>query len=291
MKKIGIGLYSHAKINLFFNIVSKRRDGYHQIQSIMQTVDISDELFIKYSEKGINITCDNPSIPLGSANIAYKAAEVMMNRYHINQGIEIHIKKNIPQGAGLAGGSGNAAAVILGIDRMFHLELSREELIDIGKRIGADVPYCILGGTCLAEGIGEELKPIRPFRWEHILIVKPDFSISTEALYKQVLPDMYERYDIRAALNDFSCSEMTGLLNTSKSVLEDLAVGLFPEIGDIKRRMMSFGAVHAIMTGSGSAVIGFFQNYDQMYQCGEYFKTYYRDVFQTNTVEEGVTYG
>lgn len=284
-------LYSFAKINLFFNIVSKRQDNYHLIESIMQTIDLKDEIVIKNTNKGIIIMCDDSSIPLDNRNTAYLAAELMIDRYHLDGGYEIDIKKRIPQGAGLAGGSGNAAAVILGIRDMNGLKISDEELVDLGKTIGADVPYCIFGGTFLAKGIGEQLIRLKNFYWQYVLVVKPAFSIATKDIYDLATQEMYNRYDMTVLLGKIDESKDNEVVLACKNVLEDIAIEIYPEIKLIKNKILETGGINAQMTGTGSAVIGFYPDKTTLDQAATYFRQKYEQVYITKTTREGIKNG
>ena len=281
-------LYSYAKINLFLNIVSKRQNGYHDIQSVMQTVNIKDEIAVMYAEKGIIITCDDEAIPVDSLNTVWKAASIIMEKYGLEGGIAIDIKKTIPSGAGLAGGSGNAAAAIIGINEMFHLDMTDEEMAEIAVKIGADVPYCLVGGTCIAEGIGEELERINDFSWDNILIVKPEISISTASVYGKVEKHMYNRYDMREIVKRISGMEYQEALSFTGNILEDIVEEIHPEIKDIKNEMKSFDALLSMMTGSGSAVVGFFKDEKDLDRCAEALGKRYDKIYKTNTVRKGV---
>lgn len=281
-------LYSYAKINLFLNIVLKRQNGYHDIQSVMQTVNIRDEIKIKYSKKGINISCDDESIPVDSSNTAWKAAEIIIKEYKLDGGVSIDIKKSIPSEAGLAGGSGNAAAVIIGMNEIFELNMTDDEMAIIGVKIGADVPFCLVGGTCIAEGIGDKLESINDFFWDNILIIKPDLSISTAEVYGKVEKNMYNRYRIDGILEKISKGEFEKALFFSDNILEDIVVDIHPEINDIKNEMKSFGAILSIMTGSGSAVVGFFKNEKKLDECAAVLGKKYDKIYKTNTVKKGV---
>jgi 4-diphosphocytidyl-2-C-methyl-D-erythritol kinase len=281
-------LYSYAKINLFLNIVSKRQNGYHDIQSVMQTINIRDEIKIKNTGKGIIISCNDETIPVDSMNTAWKAANLIMGKYGLIGGVSIDIKKTIPSGAGLAGGSGNAAAVIIGMNHMFNLQMTDDEMVEIAVKIGADVPYCLVGGTCLAEGIGEELERINDFTWDNILIVKPEISVSTASIYGKVEKHMYNRYDMEEIVKRISGMEYEEALSFTGNILEDIVEEIHPEIKDIKKEMKSFNAILSMMTGSGSAVVGFFNNEDDLDRCAEDLKKRYDKIYKTNTVRKGV---
>ena len=191
----------YAKINLGLDVLRRREDGYHELRMIMQTVDIYDELLIeKTDENGmVTLTANCEGLPLDENNLIVKAARIMMDTYHLSGGLRIHLTKQIPMAAGMAGGSADAAATFLGINRLFGLNLTKEELEKHGVRVGADVPYCILGGTCLAEGIGEILTPIRQLPDVPVVIVKPDFDVSTGYVYGNLHADTLKNHpDIRS---------------------------------------------------------------------------------------------
>jgi 4-diphosphocytidyl-2-C-methyl-D-erythritol kinase len=284
-------LYSYAKINLFFNIVSKRQDNYHQIESVMQTIDLRDEILIKNTNKSIIIKCDDSSIPIDCRNTAYQAAELMISRYHLNGGYDIEIKKRIPQGAGLAGGSGNAAAVILGIRDLNNLSISDEDLVDLGKAIGADVPYCIFGGTQLTQGIGEKLTRLGDFSWNHILVVKPEFSIATKDIYDLVDNKMFNRYDINILIDKLNKGKNDEVIMECKNVLEDIAIEIYPEIKSIKDEILKTGGISAQMTGTGSAVIGFYPDRLTLDKAAACFRDKYEEIYITKTTREGIENG
>lgn len=286
-----IKLYSHAKINLFFNIVSKRQDSYHNIESVMQTIGLRDDVMIKNTNKSILIKCNNSSIPLDHRNTAYQAADLMVQRFHLKEGYEIEITKRIPHGAGLAGGSSNAAAVILGIKSMNNLDISNEELLDLGKSIGADVPYCMMGGTCLAHGIGEQLTRLKDFSWNHILLVKPEFSIDTKDIYSLVNKEMYNRYNIDNILEKINQDNHLEAIKACRNLLEDIAMEIYPEIKSIKNKILKTGGINAQMTGSGSAVIGFYPDEMTLNRSAAYFRQIYGEVHTTKTTREGIENG
>ena len=170
---------AYAKINLGLDVVRRLENGYHEVRMIMQTVGIHDELMLKRTEEGITVTTDSGELPTDENNLIYKAAKLMLETYHISSGLHIHLKKNIPVAAGMAGGSTDAAATFKGINRLFDLDCTLEELMKLGVQIGADVPYCVMGGTALAEGIGEKLTSLNPAPDCYLLVAKPDIQVST----------------------------------------------------------------------------------------------------------------
>jgi len=258
---------ARAKINIVLDVVGKRDNGYHDIRTVMQTLDLHDMVTVRRLDKkngencGISLITDSDKIPEDNSNLAYKAAECMKNKYSISDGIEIVIEKNIPVAAGLAGGSADCAAVILGIKDVFNLDISEETLSEIAVGLGADVPYCLKGGTFLAEGIGERLTKISPFPFMHVLIVKPDINVSTPWVYKKFDSVGKEKFpDVDEMINCISNNDISGICKNVCNVLENVTIREYPIIEDIKRSMLNEGALTAMMSGSGPTVFGFYRD-------------------------------
>ena len=252
---------AYAKINLGLDVLGKREDGYHELRMIMQTIGVHDEIAIEKTDKveTIELTSNVPELPCDENNLIYKAAKIMKEEYHLPGGLRISLKKNIPMAAGLAGGSTDAAAVFNGLNELFSLGLSKEELCRHGVKVGADVPYCIVGGCFLAEGIGEKLTALPALPNEKILIVKPDFDVSTGYVYKTLdSKEITEHPDIDgqiAAIREGNLEKTVALMG---NVLETVTVEKHPEIRQIKEDMLSMHAYGAMMSGSGPTVFGFF---------------------------------
>ncbi|MDD5688460.1 MAG: 4-(cytidine 5'-diphospho)-2-C-methyl-D-erythritol kinase [Elusimicrobia bacterium] len=240
-----VKLKANAKVNLFLDVLNKRKDGYHNIKTIFQEISLSDDIFIREIKKGIKIFCSNPKIPTGKKNLVYKAADLLKKYFNIKKGLEIKIKKRIPIGAGLGGGSSDAAAVLKGLNKLWNLKISKNIIIKMAKQIGADVPFFIEGGRCLATGIGDKLKKI-PVKDEFYVIVKPNFEISTKFVYSRlkVLTKSKKKYSINGHYNR----------------LEDVVIPLYPEIKRIKDKLVFYGADYSLMSGSGSCVFGIVKN-------------------------------
>lgn len=258
-------LKANAKINLSLDVLGKRDDGYHEVKMIMQSINLHDDVYIEitddYTDDGIYISCNKPWIPTGSGNIAYKAAKLIKKKYEIKKGIKIKIIKNIPVSAGLAGGSTDAAAVIKGINKLFSLNLDNKEMMELGKTIGADVPFCITGGTVLSEGIGEVLTPVRSFRNVNIVLVKPKVSVSTAWVYKNLdLNNISERPDIPLILDAIEKEDIGCVAKNMKNVLEAVTAKKHQVIEEIKEKLINFGALGSMMSGSGPTVFGIFEN-------------------------------
>jgi len=251
-----------AKINLGLDVTGKREDGYHEVRMVMQTIQMYDQLEIKESkEPGIRLTTNLPFLPCNDGNLVYKAAKILMDEFDIRQGVDMNLTKFIPVAAGMAGGSSDAAAALVGINRMFQLGLTKRQLMERGVQIGADVPYCVLRGTALAEGIGEKLTVLPPMPDCWILIGKPGISVSTKYVYTTldlntdtVHPDID---GMKKALED---GNLYGITERMGNVLQDVTIPAYPEVERIKEQMKTLGAVNAMMSGSGPTVFGIFDN-------------------------------
>jgi 4-diphosphocytidyl-2-C-methyl-D-erythritol kinase len=250
-------VYAPAKINLALKIVRKRADGYHEIQSIMQKVSLYDTLSLKLSpNQGISVTADDPSIPTDSSNLAYRAANLFLKRQKIILGISIHIKKRIPAGAGLGGGSSNAAATLSGLNKLLGCNLTESDLLRLGVEIGADVPFFIYDKhTALAEGIGERLSPVKIHVPLWLVIVFPGFSISTKWVYENYRVLTNKRKNIRLFR---SIRRFNTVINILINDLESVVTYQYPEIQKIKHALIQAGACGSLMSGSGSSVFGLF---------------------------------
>lgn len=255
-------LKAMAKINLGLDVVRKREDGYHEVRMIMQTVQLHDELILTETpESGIRMTTNLPYVPVNSNNLAYRAADLLMQEFHISQGLEIRLTKRIPVAAGMAGGSSDAAAAFVGVNRIFRLGLSKRELMERAVQIGADVPYCLLRGTALAEGIGERLTPLPPMPACHILIGKPGVSLSTRYVYGNLRADeITDHPDIDGMLAAIGEGSLPGVTERMANVLEEVSIAAHPVIGEIKKHMKEHGAMGALMSGSGPTVFGIFDS-------------------------------
>ena len=252
-------LNAYGKINLGLDVVGRLENGYHQVRMVMQTIGIFDELTFTRRKEGIRITADSDEIPTNEHNLVYKAVRLMKETYNIASGVEIHLKKRIPVAAGMAGGSSDAAAALRGVDRMFGLGLNQQELCRLGVQIGADVPYCIMGGTVLAEGIGEKLTPLAAAPDCYILLVKPDVSVSTRDVYTNFRLDKVKVHpDIDGMIQAVKEGSLSGITSRMENVLEQVTVSRYPVIQDIKDKMKEMGAMNSLMSGSGPTVFGIF---------------------------------
>lgn len=251
---------AYGKINLGLDVLRRRPDGYHDVKMIMQMVSVYDELtFQKIQEQEIRIQTNKEELPLNEDNLIYKAAKLMLERLGSSQGLSITLKKNIPIAAGMAGGSTDAAATLLGINELLEGNVPMEELLSMGVKIGADVPYCILKGTALSEGIGEVLTPLPAPPECSLLIGKPDINVSTKYVYENLHADQLKKHpDIDGMRKAIEEQDLEGITSRMENVLETVTVNKYPIIGEIKNAMLQAGAVNALMSGSGPTVFGIF---------------------------------
>ena len=249
-----------GKINLGLDVLGKRPDGYHDVRMVMQTIYLYDQITItKRKESGIGLSTNLFYLPVNENNLAYRAAKLLMDEFEIRSGVDIFLEKHIPVAAGMAGGSSNAAAVLYGINRMFDLGLSMEELMKRGVSLGADVPYCIMRGTVLAEGIGEILTPLPPMPRCQIVVAKPPVSVSTKMVYEKIdSRRIVEHPDIDGIIEGLKEGDVTKIASRMGNVLEQVTEEEYPVIDKIKKLMNEDGAKGAMMSGSGPTVFGIF---------------------------------
>ena len=254
---------AYAKINLGLDVVRRLENGYHEVKMVMQTVGIYDVLEFQRTEEGIVITTDSGELPTNEDNLIYKAAKLMIETYRINGGVKIHLEKHIPIAAGMAGGSTDAAATLKGMNRLFDLGCTLKDLMELGVKIGADVPYCVMGGTALAEGIGEKLTPLAPAPDCYVLVAKPDINVSTKYVYEHLdAQEIVKHPDIDGMVEAIAEESLQGILDRMENVLETVTVSAYPVIQTIKDRMKELGAINSLMSGSGPTVFGIFVEKD-----------------------------
>ncbi|MCH5274661.1 MAG: 4-(cytidine 5'-diphospho)-2-C-methyl-D-erythritol kinase [Lachnospiraceae bacterium] len=285
MQKDSLEIKAYAKINLGLDVLRRRPDGYHEVRMIMQTVGIYDTLILKKIEQGIALTVSmspdetNPpggegEVPDNEENLCYRAAKLIKETYDIKEGVSISLMKRIPVAAGMAGGSTDAAAVLKGMNSLFGLGLSEETLQELGVKLGADIPYCIKGGTVLAEGIGEKLTGLFDAPDCFLLVAKPDISVSTKYVYENLKPDTLEsRPDIDGMMAAIQAGSLDGILGCMENVLQSVTEAKYPVISSLKQQMEAQGAAKAMMSGSGPTVFGIFKEeekartaYETMYR-------------------------
>lgn len=278
-------LKAYAKINISLDVVGKREDNYHLLKMIMQTIELYDLITVNKSEKDINITCNKSYVPKDERNLAYKAAKLFIDTYSIKSGVDIHIEKNIPVTAGLAGGSTDAAAVLKAMRTLFNLNIKDEELINLGLKIGADVPFCIVGGTALCEGIGEKLTILKPFKNHILVIVKPPFGVSTKEVYQNLdINKIHKHPETNEIIKAIENNDLRQVSYFMKNVLENVTLRKYSVLKDIKNEMLKLGALGSMMSGSGPTVFGFFDDIMKAAKCYDNFKEKYNEVFITRTI-------
>lgn len=256
-----ISLKALAKINLGLDVVRRREDGYHEVRMVMQTIHLYDRLEMeKTATQGIELSTNLSYLPVNENNLVYRAGKLLMDEFGITEGIKVYLNKRIPVAAGMAGGSTDAAAMLYGMNELFELGLSREQLMERGVRIGADVPYCLMRGTALAEGIGEILTPLAPMVKCPVLIAKPAISVSTSFVYQNLKLDADTKHpDIDRLIRDIRKQDLGAIAGDMGNVLESVTIPNYPVIAQIKEQMMDSGAINAMMSGSGPTVFGLFE--------------------------------
>lgn len=252
-----------AKINLGLDVVGKREDGYHEVCMVMQTIQMYDVINLyKTSRPGIRLRTNLPYIPTDERNLVYKAAQMLLDEFHIQCGLRIDLQKFIPVSAGMAGGSSDAAATLVAVNRMFRLRLSKKELMKRGLAIGADVPYCVMRGTALAEGIGEKLTALPPAPDCYVLVGKPALNISTKQAYASLHLEKIARHpDIQSLVQGIRDQDLKAMAPYMENVFEPGITKENPVIGEIKELMLDNGALHAMMSGSGPTVFGLYESW------------------------------
>ena len=286
-----ITLKSRAKINLSIDVLGKRQDGYHLVEMIMQTIDLYDLIEINEKDNDqITIKSTSDEIPLDCNNLVYKAANLIKKTFNINKGVEIHIKKNIPVAAGMAGGSSNAAAVLVGLNKLWNLNLSNQQLEKIGLKLGSDVPFCINGGAVLASGIGEELTPIKGLTKDVcILVCKPDLFVSTKEVYECIdSKDIDKRPNNKFLIECLKNEDTRQLAENMFNVLEGVTMDKHPVIQQIKDIMTNNRALGAMMSGSGPTVFGLYENREDAVKCKAILEKQFKQTFVVACEEKGV---
>jgi len=276
---------AYGKINISLDVVGKREDGYHLLKMIMQNVDLYDSMSFEKCNKGINISCNKPYIPTDERNLVYKAAKLFMETYNISEGINIYLKKNIPVAAGMAGGSADAAAVFKALKQVFKIDVDDNELMNLGVKIGADVPYCIMGGTALCEGIGDIITPLAPFKNHILVLVKPNFGVSTKEVYKNLdISKIFKHPDTESLIKAMEEENLADVCNSMKNLLENVTLRKYPVLKRIKEDMVKMGAMGSMMSGSGPTIFAFFDDMLKAQRCYDKFKTQYKEVYITRTI-------
>ncbi len=282
MKKIRIKAY--AKINLAIDVLGKRKDGYHDVRMIMQEIDLYDEVVIQETlDSNIKIHTNLEYLPENRENLAYKAAEIFMQAFGIKKGVEIDIQKNIPVSAGLAGGSTDAAAVLKGLNLLWKTK-AENQLMALGKKIGADVPFCINGGCALAEGIGDQLKPVTGLDC-FILLCKPNIRVSTAEVYQKLqLSDIINRPNIDEMVEHLNQkASIEEIRENMVNVLETVTMKEYPILYNIKKKLLECRGEASLMSGSGPTVFGVFKDYDRGKSAYVNLKKTYNETYLVKT--------
>ena len=277
--------HSYAKINLTLDVLSKRPDGYHNVEMIMQTISLYDLILLDKTEKNISISTNLKYLPVNEKNIAYQAALEFFKYTCIKGGCKIMIHKNIPVAAGLAGGSGNAAAVLCSLDKLYNTNLPLDELMNIGSKLGADVPYCIMGGTSLATGIGEILTPLPSIPKCNILMVKPPISVSTAAIYEAIdTAEINNRPNTNAMIDALAQKDLNLVAQNLSNVMGNVTETIHPIVKGIRRKMLMNGALGAVMSGSGPTVFGIFPDYETAKKSHDSFCYQFKEVYLVSAI-------
>lgn len=275
---------AYAKVNISLDIVGKREDGYHLLRMIMQNIDLYDDITVEKQREGITIECNKNYVPTDSRNLAYKAAMLFKEKYDITDGVKIKIAKNIPVSAGLAGGSTDAATVLKIMNKLFEVNASNEELKEIGLKLGADIPYCIEGGTALCEGIGEKITPLKSFKDKIIVLVKPSFGVSTKEVYKNFDMDKVNKHpDTEELIKAIENDDLRYVAYNMRNLLENVTLKKHKILINLKEEMNKYGSIGTMMSGSGPTVFAFFDDMLKAQRCFEKMKEKYSEVFITRT--------
>lgn len=291
-----------AKINLTLDVKGKRSDGYHELETIMHQIDLFDCITLETKPAGIEIATDSSGIPLGPENLAYKAARMILQEYQPGAGVKIYIEKNIPVGAGLAGGSTDAAAVLAGINHLYNCRFSRPQLLKMAAAIGSDVAFCLSGQyfeprpgklvtrgfTAIARGRGEILESLPMRIIPNIVLVKPDFELSTAQVYSELDLTAVEQFpDTSSFLQVWNKGDIINISVYMANVLESVSIRKKPEIGIIKSRLIEMGALNALMSGSGPSVFAIFPDNETAFRAYQAFKKDYQEVYLLSSYKRG----
>ncbi len=281
-------LEAPAKVNLTLDILGKRTDGYHELATVMHQIDLVDRISLEKGGRDIRVSSNSSQIPDNEENLAYKAARLMYEKFGLPEGLQIYIEKNIPVGAGLAGGSTDAAAVISGINKLYGLKLELPVLLELGARIGSDVPFCLMGGTALARGRGEILSQLPAGPLLHMVLVKPDFQISTREVYQAFrLDKVLKPPDTTAFLAAWHNYDMINIARKMSNVLETVSLEENPEIAAIKKQLMAGGALNSLMSGSGPSVFGLFASQKTAEEAFIKMQSQYKESFLVSSYRKG----
>lgn len=277
-----------AKINLTLDVLQKRPDGYHEVEMIMTTVDLADRIWLKPLDRGITIRSSERYVPNDKRNLAWQAADLLRKTCHISHGVEITLDKNIPVAAGLAGGSSDAAATLRGLNRLWNLGLSLDELAELGAQIGSDIPFCVYGGTALASGRGEQIRhlPAPPNCW--VILAKPSISVSTADIYGGLDVAAIRHPDTAGMMAALKAADYSAMCRQLGNALEPVTMHLHPQVAVLKEQMLKFGADAVLMSGSGPTVFGFVQHESQVARVYNGLKGFCPEVYAVRMMGERI---
>jgi len=276
---------AYAKINLSLDVLGEREDGYHLLKMVMQNIDLFDTLHLERIPKGIVLECNKKYVPTDGRNSVYKAIDLFKRTFSINEGLRINIIKNIPVAAGLAGGSADAAAILKAMRDIYKPEVNDEKLMALGVLIGADVPYCIKGGTCLCEGIGELITPLKAFSGYRLVLIKPSFGASTKDVYNLLDLDKIFRHPLTEDIIKYiEAGDIKALAQNMKNVLENVTFNMYPVLKGIKKQLVDNGALGAMMSGSGPTIFGLYDDDLKAEKSYNALKNKYKEVYITKTI-------
>jgi len=286
-----IKVKANAKINLYLNILEKRKDNYHNISSVMQSIDLSDDLIFFKKSSGIKIVCNDLNLPVDERNLIYKSAESLITKFFKldSLGVLIILKKRIPIASGLGGGSADAAATLIGISKLLNLDLSDSELIKIGSSIGSDVPFCLIGGTAIVEGKGEKISPIESLKDIWIVLMKPSYNLLTKDIYKK-----YDKIgssclnDIDKFMKSFSEKELSKKFSMIENCLEEIVEKDYETISILKKKAMESGALAAVMAGSGPIVVALCEDFESALKVYSKLSKEVDEIYVSKTCSKGV---
>jgi 4-diphosphocytidyl-2C-methyl-D-erythritol kinase len=278
---VRISVKAPAKINLTLDVLAKRPDGYHEVEMVMTTVDLADRVDLTLREDGeITLDCSASFVPDDIRNHAYKAAVLLKERYQVRQGVRLYIDKQIPVAAGLAGGSSDAAATLRGLNQLWNLGLSLDELAEIGAEIGSDVPFCVYGGTALAKGRGEQITHLGTPAPCWVILAKPPIGVSTPDVYGNLRVDKIDNHpDTRQMLQAISEQDFSLMCQSLGNVLENVTLSLYPQVRQIKELMIASGADGVLMSGSGPTVFALVQKEAKVHRIYNALRGFVKDVF------------
>ena len=290
MNRLKLLVKAPAKINLSLDVLGKRQDGYHEVKMIMTTIDLADRLELtELAEDRIEILSHNRYVPDDQRNLAYQAAKLLKEKFNVKKGVSITIEKTIPVAAGLAGGSSDAAATLRGLNKLWNLGLTIEELAELGAEIGSDVSFCVYGGTAIATGRGEKIEHIKtpPSCW--VILAKPHIGVSTADVYGNLKLNRVTHPNVDKMVEVINDGDYKGICNTVGNVLEDVTFVMHPEVARIKAQMKRFGADAVLMSGSGPTVFGLVHHDSRMHRIYNGLKGFCEQVYAVRLLGERET--